>query len=75
MRTLAVLLNDDRVGTLHESNDLWSFEYDEQWAKGPDAFDLSPALSRATVRHEDGASDRPVQWYFDNLLQIGRAHV
>src|SRR4029077_13727962 len=33
-----------------------------------DAFDLSPRLARAQRMHRDGGTDRPVQWYFDNLL-------
>lgn len=68
MRTLNVFLNDRRIGTLSEGNDLWRFEYDPQWAAAPDGFDLSPALTRAPLLHEDGGSVRPVQWYFDNLL-------
>jgi serine/threonine-protein kinase HipA len=68
MRTLTVYLNDSRIGTLSEGNDLWSFEYDAQWAKAPDSFDLSPSLQRMRLSHHDGGSDRPVQWYFDNLL-------
>jgi serine/threonine-protein kinase HipA len=68
MRTLTAHLNDRPVGTLSEGNDLWSFEYDAQWAKAPDGFDLSPALQRSRLVHHDGGSNRPVQWYFDNLL-------
>ena len=68
MRTLIVYLNDRRVGTLSEGNDLWSFEYDPQWASAPDGFDLSPILKRSQLTHRDGGSERPVQWYFDNLL-------
>jgi serine/threonine-protein kinase HipA len=68
VRTLVGYLNDRRVGTLSEGNDLWRFEYDPQWAKAPDSFDLSPALQRSRLVYEDGGSERPVQWYFDNLL-------
>ena len=68
MRTLTAFLNDIRIGTLSEGNDLWSFEYDAKWATAPDSFDLSPSLQRAQLVHHDGGSDRPVQWYFDNLL-------
>jgi serine/threonine-protein kinase HipA len=68
MRTLVAYLNDRRVGTLTEGNDLWSFEYDPQWASASDGFDLSPILKRSQLTHRDGASERPVQWYFDNLL-------
>lgn len=68
MRTLTAFLNDTRIGTLSEGNDLWSFEYDAGWATAPDSFDLSPSLQRTQLAHHDGGSDRPVQWYFDNLL-------
>lgn len=68
MRTLEAFLNDQRVGTLSEGNDLWRFEYDANWASASDAFDLSPRLARSQLLHADGGTDRPVQWYFDNLL-------
>jgi serine/threonine-protein kinase HipA len=67
-RRLDVLVNDQLVGHLHEENDLWQFDYAKSWMDAPDGFDLSPTLSRAAGRHADGASNRPVQWYFDNLL-------
>ncbi len=68
MRSLQVLLNERPVGTLTEGNDLWAFDCDPAWAAAPDGFDLSPTLTRSVPRHEDGGSNRPVQWYFDNLL-------
>ena len=68
MRKLLAYLNGRAVGTLAEANDLWTFEYDPEWAGLPDSFDLSPALPRSRLLHEDGSSERPVQWYFDNLL-------
>lgn len=68
MRTLNAYLNDQRVGTLSEGNDLWRFEYDPAWVKAPGSFDLTPSLGLATQLHQDGATQRPVQWYFDNLL-------
>lgn len=68
LRSLQVFLNGVRVGTLHEHNDLWAFEYDPPWVASETGFDLSPQLSRTRLRHEDGGSRRPVQWYFDNLL-------
>ena len=67
-RELAVSVNEQRVGLLRESNDLWAFEYAEDWAVSPTSFDLSPTLTRERRLHADGASNRPVQWYFDNLL-------
>jgi len=68
VRTLKAYLNDQHVGTLSEGNDLWNFEYDLAWSQAPGSFDLSPALDRANPLHQDGATQRPVQWYFDNLL-------
>ena len=68
MRTLAVSLNDQPVGTLSEGNDLWSFAYDPHWAQASNGFDLAPGLSRTQRVHQDGGTRRPVQWYFDNLL-------
>ena len=47
MRTLIAHLNGRTVGTLAEGNDLWTFEYDPEWASLPDSFDLSPALPRS----------------------------
>ena len=68
MRTLIAYLNNQRVGVLSEGNDLWGFEYDAGWLNSPEGFDLAPGLQRASVRIQDGGSNRPVQWYFDNLL-------
>lgn len=68
MRTLITYLNNQRIGVLSEGDDLWCFEYDVDWRHLPGSFDLAPGLPRASVRIEDGGSNRPVQWYFDNLL-------
>lgn len=68
MRQLNVFFNTFLVGVLKEENDLWQFQYTENWCNHPEAFDLSPALERTRDLIRDGASDRPVQWYFDNLL-------
>jgi len=68
MRSLIVYVDNALVGSLSESNNLWVFEYDPVWAAWERSFDLSPALPRNKLRHEDGGTMRPVQWYFDNLL-------
>lgn len=67
-RQLEVMVNRDLVGWLREENDLWQFEYAQAWRASANGFDLSPALPRDPALHIDGASTRPVQWYFDNLL-------
>ena len=68
MRTLHVYLNTTRVGVLSEGSDLWSFAYDSAWADSALSFDLAPGLPRGQLLHADGGTNRPVQWYFDNLL-------
>lgn len=68
MRQLDVWLNHSCVGVLSEGDDLWRFEYDAKWAGAGDAFDLAPGLPRAQQPQVDGGTNRPVQWYFDNLL-------
>ena len=67
-RQLDVWSNDQRVGSLREADDLWRFDYDPQWMAAAGGFSLSPCLARENSAHVDGASERPVQWYFDNLL-------
>lgn len=68
MRELHAFINDRPVGVLSEEEDSWAFAYEPAWASDPEGFDLSPALPRSARRIVDGASGRPVQWYFDNLL-------
>lgn len=65
-RELVATINGRLVGRLLEKADLWSFEYAADWIQ--DGFDLSPRLSRTAGVITDGGSDRPVQWFFDNLL-------
>ncbi len=67
-RHLDITVNEEPVGYLRESNDLWEFEYAQGWRDSAFGFDLSPDLPRTQAVHADGASKRPVQWYFDNLL-------
>jgi serine/threonine-protein kinase HipA len=67
-RRLNVSINERPVGCLREADDVWAFDYDPAWSDAGDGFDLSPALPRSRPSHLDGASLRPVQWYFDNLL-------
>ena len=66
MRELVATINGRPVGRLLEQANLWSFEYAGEWIGS--GFDLSPHLRRAAGRIDDGASERPVQWFFDNLL-------
>lgn len=67
-RRLDIFIHQVQLGTLYEDNDLWTLQYLPQWVQRQDSFDLSPALPRSRLLHRDGATLRPVQWYFDNLL-------
>lgn len=65
-RRLDVWLDTRQVGSLHEQGNLWAFRYAPDWRDT--GFDLSPTLPRAAGEIVDGASLRPVQWFFGNLL-------
>jgi serine/threonine-protein kinase HipA len=67
-RQLNAWINHTLIGTLTEHNGLWSFAYTQQWLRQPGAYPLCPGLPLQDGPHSDGASMRPVQWYFDNLL-------
>lgn len=67
-RSLRASINQMEVGTLQEVAGLWSFQYGAGWLDNPRGFALSPHLPLTAETLLDGASKRPVQWYFDNLL-------
>jgi serine/threonine-protein kinase HipA len=67
-RSLRALIDQTEVGNLQEVAGLWSFQYAADWLGNPRRFALSPHLPLTTESLLDGASKRPVQWYFDNLL-------
>ncbi len=67
-RSLRALINQTEVGALQEVNGLWSFTYSDAWLNDGQHFALSPHLPLTTEPQLDGATRRPVQWYFDNLL-------
>jgi serine/threonine-protein kinase HipA len=67
-RSLNVFIDTTLIGVLSEAGNLWRFAYDPAWVQREDSFDICPSLPRSAIEHVDGASQRPVQWYFDNLL-------
>lgn len=67
-RSLRASINHTTVGTLQEQAGLWRFQYAPDWLDTPTCFALSPHLPLQADPLLDGASQRPVQWYFDNLL-------
>ncbi|MFM0175298.1 HipA domain-containing protein [Paraburkholderia sediminicola] len=67
-RTLVAYANGRRVGIVSDDSGVWSFTYDPHWPGREDAFALSPAFPLEAQPFVDGSSQRPVQWFFDNLL-------
>jgi serine/threonine-protein kinase HipA len=67
-KALQASMNQTEVGALQEVDGLWAFQYAANWLNNPEGFALSPHLPLTTEPLLDGASQRPVQWYFDNLL-------
>lgn len=67
-RSLRASINGMAVGTLQEVAGLWSFQYAADWLRNPQSFALSPHIPLTAEPLLDGATRRPVQWYFDNLL-------
>lgn len=67
-RTLLASIDHQVIGTLHENQNIWAFEYHPDWLANADKFALSPHLSLQQGKQVDGGTTRPCQWYFDNLL-------
>ncbi len=68
IRSLRVLINGQWVGTLFDERDVWAFQYTEAWCSHLAGFPITAALPLHTTLQRDGATQRPVQWFFDNLL-------
>lgn len=67
-RSLKVLSNGQHMGTLTDTDGVWSFGYAPEWLSFKQRFELAPAFPLNETVVVDGSSQRPVQWFFDNLL-------
>lgn len=67
-RALLASINGEPVGTLQDVNGIWAFRYTDAWLNNPHRFALSPHLPLQENALLDLSTQRPVQWYFDNLL-------
>jgi serine/threonine-protein kinase HipA len=67
-RELAVWINNRYVGTLASQDDIWRFQYASAWLADAQCFALAPGFALRADAFVDGSDNRPVQWYFDNLL-------
>jgi serine/threonine-protein kinase HipA len=68
MSVLIVSANGIPVGTLEVKKGQWKFVYATEWTD----YSLSPNFPIATKKYEDTANDKPVEWFFENLLPEGR---
>ena len=68
MSGLIVSANGNPVGTLDVEKGQWGFTYSTGWSD----YALSPNFPVATKKYEDTANDKPVEWFFENLLPEGR---
>jgi len=68
VRTLNASINGRVVGLLTDNSGVWEFRYADEWMALETSFALSPNLPLQVDAHVDDASQRQVQWYFDNLL-------
>jgi serine/threonine-protein kinase HipA len=68
MSALIISANGIPVGTLEVKKGLWKFGYATEWKD----YALSPNFPIAIRKYEDTANDKPVEWFFENLLPEGR---
>ena len=68
MSILIVTANGVQVGTLEVKKGQWKFGYATEWKD----YALSPNFPIVTGKFEDTANDKPVEWFFENLLPEGR---
>lgn len=67
-RVLRASIGAQPIGTLRDSDGVWSFAYEQSWLDSTGRYALAPGLPLQEDEIIDASSIRPVQWYFDNLL-------
>lgn len=68
VRELLASINGQAVGVLREEEGYWTFQYDPRWLGYPERYAISPRLPLQEEKIIDNGSQRPVQWFCDNLL-------
>ncbi|WP_413700646.1 HipA domain-containing protein [Psychromonas sp. KJ10-10] len=68
MRELKLYINTELVGILFEGNDIWSFQYAQEWLDSSNNYALCADIPLSDKLQVDGSSKRHIQWFFDNLL-------
>lgn len=67
-RKLDIYIDTTVCGQLSEINNIWSFQYLQDWLNSPSAHPLSPNIPLIKGIQTDGSTVRHIQWFFDNLL-------
>ncbi|WP_440877040.1 HipA domain-containing protein [Thalassotalea sp. PLHSN55] len=68
MRKLNIFINQLKVGTLFEEDDIWAFQYDDMWLNCLEKHPICPQIPLKAEKQVDGSTKRYIQWFFDNLL-------
>lgn len=68
MRQLQVYLEQELIGQLLEQSGIWGFQYSPDWLRICRGLAVINGLALIDDIQWDGATKRPVQWFFDNLL-------
>lgn len=68
MRKLNIFINQLKVGSLFEENDIWAFQYYDVWLNYQEKHPICPQIPLQAEKQIDGSTKRYIQWFFDNLL-------
>ena len=68
---LSVWVEGALMGALSTRKGVWQFQYAPAWLANERRFTLSPHFPLREEAFADTSEERPVQWFFDNLLPEG----
>ena len=68
---LAVWCERTRFGEISTDRGIWQFQYDPSWLAHASRYPLSPHFPLRAEPFIDTSEERPVHWFFDNLLPEG----
>lgn len=69
--TLVAWCEQIRFGEISTDRGIWQFRYDPSWLAHAGRYPLSPHFPLRAEPFIDNSDERPVQWFFDNLLPEG----
>ncbi len=71
MSALSVWTEGTLIGEVSADRDIWQFQYAPTWLENTRHFAISPQFPLRPEAFVDRSEERPVQWFFDNLLPEG----